>query len=238
MANEEWWRRHWRAGLTVLSGGVMLGSFIARDQILSGTQDELRGLDAAATTISVQTAVSNVNLGVLTAVNMLSHPTAQQCAPETAAQVKTVGDGRAEAVCVLSTYAGTKPILDTLTDAARQMPSDSQRAAKVAFLEKVWNGMGEKALQLQDVVQKDTRPDNASLSTDLAMQLTKTYTDISSFIQVMATMIQQERESIEAERQSLNHKAKVATFWTDGLFLLGWIITVGAKLEGVDDVVE
>jgi hypothetical protein len=138
----------------------------------------------------------------------------------------------------MSTFAGTKPILDALTDAEQQMPSDSQRAAKVDLFNKVWNGMGEKALQLQDVVQKDTRPDDTSLSTDLAMQLTKTYTDISSFIQAMATMIQQEREAIESERQSLNHKAKVATIWTDGLFLLGWIITVGAKLKGVDDVVE
>jgi hypothetical protein len=138
----------------------------------------------------------------------------------------------------MSTFAGTKPILDALTDAEQQMPSDSQRAAKVDLFNKVWNGMGEKALQLQDVVQKDTRPDDKSLSTNLAMQLTKTYTDISPFIQALATMIQQEREAIESERQSLNHKAKVATFWTDGLFLLGWIITVGAKLKGVDDVVE
>jgi len=79
------------------------------------------------------------------------------------------------------------------------------------------------------------RGNNAPFSAELA---TKTYTDISSFIQIMASMTQQERVDIEAERQKLNYKAKAATLWTDGLFLLGWIITVGAKLESAEAAVD
>jgi hypothetical protein len=237
MATKPWWRSHVRTAFTVLSGGVMLGSFIARDQILSSTQDELHGLDAAATTLSVQTALSSLTLGMLTTVNILSHPTSQQCAPKTAEQIKKVGDGRAEAICVMSTLAGAKPILDTLTDAAKEMPRNSRREATVDQFRRVWEGMGKKTLQLQDTMQKDTRADAAPLGTELATQLTKTYADISSFIQVMATTVQQERTDIMSERLSLNHKARMATFWTDGLFLIGWIITVGAKLKGVDAVV-
>lgn len=234
MAGKLWY--HSRAALTVLSGGIMLGSFIARDQILSSTQDELRGLDAAATTISVQTALSNLTLGMLTTVNMLSHPTSQQCAPKTAEQIQTVGDGRAEAICVMSTFGGTKPILDTLTDAADEMPRNNHREAIVTTFRRVWEGMKVVTLQLEDTMEKDAHTNAAPLSRETAAQLTKTYSDIGSFIQAMAAL-QEERTGINSERLRLNHKAKLATFWTDGLFLLGWIITVGAKLEGVDVVV-
>lgn len=97
--------------------------------------------------------------------------------------------------------------------------------------------MGRKALQLEEAVQKDTRANTVPFSPELAGELTKTYTDISSFIQIMAATTQQERMDIEKKKQGLNHKAKMAKFWTDSLFLFGWIITVGAKLKGVDAVV-
>lgn len=90
-----WWNCYWRTMLTLLSGGILPGSFVARDEILSGTQEDLHKLDAAATMLSVETDLSGINLGVLTAVNILSHPTTQQCTSRVANQIKTLRDGKA-----------------------------------------------------------------------------------------------------------------------------------------------
>jgi hypothetical protein len=231
-------RSRWGMVLTILSAGIILGSFVARDQVLSSTQDELHGLDAAETTISVQTDLSSITLGVLTTVNILSHPKSERCSPKKVEQIKTVGDGRAEAICLLSTFAATKPILDTLIDAADEMPPSSKRAATVDNFRRVGDGMWNKIRDLQATMEKDARTDAAPLSNEMAVELIKTYNDASSIIQKMAASIQNERDDINTERLRLNRKAKVATLWTDGLFLLGWIVTVGGKLEGADAAVE
>lgn len=225
--------------LTVVSGTVMLFTFVAKDVIRDNLADKLSTLRVTRSTMLVLEGIVAAREEAMDLGGRLDFPKQGYCRDDPD-EISAKSDAAAELACLSNSNRVSGLIMDYVSNAAMSLSTWGTVSGQADLYKKKYNEgnnvIANLAILSTGVPANGSPPPTGITQTEKRLfkeaidDVGETQVDAYKFSKV--TRSELDREIEEAERWST-----IASTVSDALFLLGWILIVGGKFAGVDSVV-
>jgi len=230
----------WETFLTLLSGAIILGSFVAKDHLLEGTSERLHVLQSAKSNLKLLKGIQTGQEQTLRIMDRLESKTSSHCA-DNVGDVRTVLQAAEQLRCLNLASQNLESNLYNLDELNKIHVLSSAQSTELEELKKQFNHGNQEAASLAlnlTGVPSNGRPASPNLDAleiELVTSGTKTLGDAQFNL---VDLLHRAESSLDQEIENTERNSRHITLFIDLLFGFGWLLTVGAKMTRTEAVIE
>jgi hypothetical protein len=232
----------WESVLTLVSGAVILGTFVAKDHLLEGASDRLRVLQSAKSNLKLMEGIQDGQLQTIQIMNRLQSKSNSSCAvPEDVSKFHTHIQAEVQSQCLSVASQDARFTLYNLDELDKIHALSTPQSSELEQLKKQFEQANQDsasfAFRLSGM--PILGPANPNLTPSQVQELTSVTKDLGHAQFYLNDLLYRRVEpELDQEIEDTERRSRHVTLAIDLLFALGWLLTVGGKMAGTEAVIE